>query len=145
MWQLFHKTSRIQAQITLLSLTNIVVPAYRFHKYLVEVNVLVTTTSVIQGYKVTEYLDIVTGETIMGANILRDLMASITDIVGGRSGAYEGKLHDGRLAALNEMKQAAAKLGANAVIGVDIDYEVIGNSMLMVAASGTAVKLMREE
>ncbi|HNQ43746.1 MAG TPA: YbjQ family protein, partial [Candidatus Cloacimonadota bacterium] len=94
---------------------------------------LVTTTSVIQGYKIEQYLDIVTGETIMGANIVRDLMASITDIVGGRSGAYESKLQDGRKEALVEMKQAAMRLGANAVIGVDIDYEVIGSSMLMVA------------
>ena len=106
---------------------------------------LVSTTPIIQGYRVEKYLDIVTGETIMGANILRDLMASITDIVGGRSGAYEEKLHDGRRDAINEMKQAALKLGGNAVIGVDIDYEVIGNSMLMVAASGTAVFLVKEE
>ena len=106
---------------------------------------LTTTTSVIQGYKIEQYLDIVTGETIMGANIVRDLMASITDIVGGRSGAYESKLQDGRKEALVEMKQAAMRLGANAVIGVDIDYEVIGNSMLMVAASGTAVVLKKED
>lgn len=106
---------------------------------------LVSTTSVIQGYKVEKYLDIVTGEIIMGANILRDLMASITDIVGGRSGAYESKLQDGRLVAINEMKQAALRLGANAVIGIDLDYEVIGNSMLLVAASGTAVVLVKEE
>jgi uncharacterized protein YbjQ (UPF0145 family) len=99
---------------------------------------------VIQGYKIEQYLDIVTGETIMGANIVRDLMASITDIVGGRSGAYESKLQDGRKEALVEMKQAAMRLGANAVIGVDIDYEVIGNSMLMVAASGTAVVLKKD-
>ncbi|HOH60636.1 MAG: YbjQ family protein [Candidatus Cloacimonetes bacterium] len=105
---------------------------------------LTTTTSVIQGYKIEQYLDIVTGETIMGANIVRDLMASITDIVGGRSGAYESKLQDGRKEALVEMKQAAMRLGANAVIGVDIDYEVIGNSMLMVAASGTAVVLKKD-
>jgi uncharacterized protein YbjQ (UPF0145 family) len=105
---------------------------------------LTTTTSVIQGYKIEQYLDIVTGETIMGANIVRDLMASITDIVGGRSGAYESKLQDGRKEALGEMKQAAMRLGANAVIGVDIDYEVIGNSMLMVAASGTAVVLKKD-
>lgn len=106
---------------------------------------LVSTTSIIQGYKVEKYLDIVTGEIIMGANILRDLMASITDIVGGRSGAYESKLQDGRLVAINEMKQAALRLGANAVIGIDLDYEVIGNSMLLVAASGTAVVLVKEE
>ncbi|HOA29005.1 MAG: YbjQ family protein [Candidatus Cloacimonetes bacterium] len=105
---------------------------------------LVTTTSVIQGYKIEQYLDIVTGETIMGANIVRDLMASITDIVGGRSGAYESKLQDGRKEALVEMKQAAMRLGANAVIGVDIDYEVIGSSMLMVAASGTAVVMKKD-
>ncbi|MCB5267473.1 MAG: YbjQ family protein [Candidatus Cloacimonetes bacterium] len=105
---------------------------------------LITTTPVIQGFRIVKYLDIVTGETIMGANILRDLMASITDIVGGRSGAYESKLQDGRKAALEEMKNVAMRLGANAVIGVDIDYEVIGNSMLLVAASGTAVVLEQE-
>lgn len=106
---------------------------------------IVSTTPVLEGFRVTRYHDIVTGETIMGANIVRDLMASITDIVGGRSGAYESKLRDGRTQAINEMKQIAAKMGANAVIGVDIDYEVVGQSMLMVSASGTAVTIEARE
>lgn len=100
---------------------------------------ILSTTSTLDGYEITEYLDIVSGEVIMGANIIRDWMAALTDIVGGRSGAYESKLQDGRLDAISEMKQAALRLGANAIIGIDIDYEVIGNSMLMVATSGTAV------
>lgn len=102
---------------------------------------IVSTTPTLEGYRITRYHDVVTGETIMGANIMRDLMASITDIVGGRSGAYESKLRDGRRDAINEMKQLAAKMGANAVVAIDIDYEVIGQSMLMVAASGTAVTI----
>lgn len=102
---------------------------------------IVSTTPTLDGYKIVSYHDIVTGETIMGANIFRDLMASITDIVGGRSGAYESKLREGRADAVNEMKQLAARMGANAVIGVDIDYEVVGQSMLMVSASGTAVTI----
>jgi len=102
---------------------------------------IVSTTPTLEGFRILRYHDIVTGETIMGANILRDFMASITDIVGGRSGAYETKLREGRRDAIDEMKQVAARLGANAVVGVDIDYEVIGQSMLIVAASGTAVTI----
>lgn len=101
---------------------------------------IVTTTSSVEGRRITGYLGIVTGEAIMGANIVRDLFAGITDIIGGRSGAYEAKLADARETALNEMQARAAQLGADAVVGVDLDYEVI-NNMLMVSASGTAVRL----
>jgi Uncharacterized conserved protein len=102
-----------------------------------------TTTPTVEGRPVREYLGIVTGEVIVGANIFRDLFASITDIVGGRSGKYEDVLARARKEALSEMEAEAAKLGGNAVIGVDIDYEVLGQngSMLMVSASGTAVVL----
>ncbi len=100
---------------------------------------IVTTTNTIEGHPVTAYKGIVVGEAIMGANVARDLFAQVTDIVGGRSGAYERKLQDAREVAFRELEQRAADLGANAVVGVDIDYEVVGNSMLMVSASGTAV------
>ncbi|WP_323782400.1 heavy metal-binding domain-containing protein [Thalassovita sp.] len=100
---------------------------------------IVTTTNSIEGRKITGYKGIVVGEAIMGANVVRDMFAGITDIIGGRSGAYESKLQDGRDTALREMEERAAALGANAVVGVDLDYEVVGQSMLMVSASGTAV------
>ncbi|OUS21819.1 hypothetical protein DI396_04635 [Litorivita pollutaquae] len=100
---------------------------------------ITTTTNTIEGYKITDYKGIVVGEAIMGANVVRDLFAGITDIIGGRSGAYESKLADARETAIDELQQRAADLGANAVVGVDLDYEVVGNSMLMVSASGTAV------
>ncbi len=104
---------------------------------------MMTTTSVIEGRPVRDYLGVVTGEVIMGANIFKDLFASIRDIVGGRSGAYEATLRDGRKTALDELAAEARSLGADAVIGIDFDYEVLGKggSMLMVSASGTAVKL----
>ena len=102
---------------------------------------IVTTTPTIEGRPIRTYHGIVTGEAIMGANVVRDFFASITDIVGGRSGAYESKLQDARETALREMQDQAARLGATAVVGVDLDYEVVGNSMLMVSASGTAVTL----
>ncbi|WP_306150958.1 heavy metal-binding domain-containing protein [Roseovarius sp. MMSF_3281] len=102
---------------------------------------IVTTTNGVEGRKITDYRGIVVGEAIMGANIFRDFFAQITDVVGGRSGAYESKLQDARDTALNELEQRAAALGANAVVGVDLDYEVVGESMLMVSASGTAVVL----
>lgn len=102
---------------------------------------LMTTTQSVEGKSVNRYLGIVTGEAIMGANIVRDLFASITDIVGGRSGAYEEKLQQARDIALREMSERAKVRGANAVIGVDLDYEVIRDGMLMVSASGTAVYL----
>ncbi len=100
-----------------------------------------TTTNSIEGHPVREYLGIVTGEVIVGANLFRDLFASITDIVGGRSGKYEDVLARARKQAIAEMEGEAVRLGGNAVIGVDLDYEVLGQngSMLMVSASGTAV------
>jgi uncharacterized protein YbjQ (UPF0145 family) len=104
---------------------------------------LVTTTNSIEGRRIVEYKGLVAGEAILGANLFRDLFASIRDIVGGRSGAYERVLNDARETAVNDMTAQAQALGANAVIGVDIDYETIGSngSMLMVTAAGTAVKL----
>jgi uncharacterized protein YbjQ (UPF0145 family) len=102
---------------------------------------IITTTNTIEGRKITEYRGIVVGEAIMGANVFRDFFAQVTDIVGGRSGAYETKLQDARDAAMNELESRAAVLGANAVVGVDLDYEVVGDSMLMVSVSGTAVLL----
>ncbi|AGA70156.1 hypothetical protein Desdi_2741 [Desulfitobacterium dichloroeliminans LMG P-21439] len=105
---------------------------------------IMTTTPNIDGRKIQSYHGIVTGEAIMGANVIRDVFASITDIIGGRSGAYEEKLQDARQIAFQEMQQNAAQLGANAVVGVDIDYEVVGQSgsMLMVSVSGTAVTVV---
>ncbi len=103
---------------------------------------IMTTTTTIEGRAVREYLGIVTGEVIVGANIFKDLFASVRDIVGGRSGAYESTLRDARKTALDEAAAEARALGADAVIGIDLDYEVLGQggSMLMVTASGTAVK-----
>lgn len=100
---------------------------------------IVTTTPAIEGKSIIEYKGIVTGEAIMGANLVRDIFASITDIVGGRSSAYETKLSDARQIALREMEQQASTRGANAIVGVDLDYEVVREGMLMVTASGTAV------
>ena len=102
---------------------------------------IVSTTPILDGKPVREYLGIVTGEVIAGANIVRDFFASVTDVFGGRSGKYEEVLSRAREEALGEMKAKAAQMGANAVIGVDIDYEVLGKagSMLMVSVSGTAV------
>lgn len=91
--------------------------------------------------EIAEYKGIVSGETVIGANIFRDLFASIRDIVGGRSGEYEEVFREAKDTALEEMKQHALKLGANAIIGIDLDYETVGQSMLMVTASGTAVVL----
>ncbi len=104
---------------------------------------LITTTAMIEGRPVQQYFGIVTGEVIAGANIVRDIFASVTDIFGGRSGKYEDVLSRAREQALAEMTERAQALGANAVIGVDIDYEVLGKagSMLMVSVSGTAVRV----
>ena len=104
---------------------------------------IISTTPTLEGRPVREYLGIVTGEVIVGANIFKDLFAGIRDIVGGRAGAYEGALRDARRTAFDELSYEAERLGADAVVGVDIDYEVVGQtgSMLMVSVSGTAVKL----
>lgn len=105
--------------------------------------VIVTTTPNVEGKKITSYRGVVTGEAILGANIFRDLFAGIRDIVGGRSAAYEKELRRAREIAIDELKAAAAQVGANAVVGVDLDYETVGGqgSMLMVTVSGTAVVL----
>ena len=102
---------------------------------------LVTTTSSLQDKRIIRYLGIVSGETIIGANVFRDFFAGIRDIVGGRSGSYEEVLRQAKETALKEMQQQAMAMGGNAVIGVDLDYEPVGSngSMLMVTASGTAV------
>lgn len=102
---------------------------------------IITTTPSIEGKSIRRYLGLVTGEAIMGANLFKDLFAGIRDLVGGRSATYEQELGRARQIALTEMEDAAQRLGANAVIGVDLDYEVLGqaNGMLMVAVSGTAV------
>lgn len=103
---------------------------------------IIVTTPTLDGKPVLEYLGVVTGEAILGANIVRDFFASITDIVGGRSGAYESSLKSAREIAMKEMADQAKSVGANAIIGVDVDYETVGNgSMLMVSVSGTAVKI----
>jgi uncharacterized protein YbjQ (UPF0145 family) len=102
---------------------------------------LLTTTPVIEGKRVTKYHGIVAGEAILGANLFKDLFAGIRDLVGGRSATYEKELQRARDIALEELRQRAQDLGANAVIGIDLDYEIMGkeNGMLMVSASGTAV------
>lgn len=100
---------------------------------------LLSTTPTLEGGRIIRYNGIVTGEVILGANIFRDLFASIRDIVGGRAGSYETVLRDGRNTAFQEMMAEAQRLGANAIVGIDIDYETLGKSMLMVSVSGTAV------
>lgn len=104
---------------------------------------IVSTTHALQGHHIDDYLGIVTGEAIQGAHIGRDILAGLRDVFGGRSGAYENTLRQAREEALREMVQAARARGADAVIGVDIDYEVLGKAggMLLVTAAGTAVKL----
>ncbi|MFM7299220.1 MAG: heavy metal-binding domain-containing protein [Planctomycetota bacterium] len=102
---------------------------------------ILSTTPTLEGRPIREYRGIVTGEAILGANVFKDLFAGIRDIVGGRAGTYERELGAARKIALDELAEAARKLGANAVVGIDLDYEVIGpnGSMLMFSASGTAV------
>lgn len=101
---------------------------------------IVTTTPSIEGHRITRYFGIVSGETIIGANIIRDISAAITDIVGGRSTAYEKSLIEAKNIALREMMEQATSLGANAIVGVDLDFETVGQgSMMMVSATGTAV------
>ena len=102
---------------------------------------IVTTTPSIEGKSITQYCGVVAGEAILGANMFKDMFAGIRDLVGGRSATYERELQKAREIALKELQERAADLGANAVVGVDLDYEVLGqgNGMLMVSASGTAV------
>ena len=102
---------------------------------------ILSTTPTIEGKTIREYKGVVTGETIIGANLFKDFMAGIRDIVGGRSSAYERVLREAKDTSMKEMQERAEQLGANAIVGIDIDYETIGeaNSMLMVAVSGTAV------
>ncbi|KFL43727.1 hypothetical protein CH76_05280 [Lysinibacillus sp. BF-4] len=102
---------------------------------------LVTTTPQIEGHQIVEYHGIVSGEAIMGANVVRDIFASVTDIIGGRSAAYEDKLAEGREIALKEMEERARAMGANAVIGVDLDFETVREGMMMCVAAGTAVTI----
>ncbi|KHN52041.1 heavy metal-binding domain-containing protein [Pectobacterium fontis] len=104
-----------------------------------------STTPTLEGFTITEYCGVVTGEAILGANIFRDFFASIRDVVGGRSGAYEKELRKARQIAFKELQEQAEDLGANAIVGIDLDYETVGKdgSMLMVTVSGTAVKVRR--
>ncbi|MBQ9285837.1 MAG: heavy metal-binding domain-containing protein [Bacteroidaceae bacterium] len=102
---------------------------------------ILSTTPTIEGHPVREYKGVVTGETIIGANVFKDFLASLTDIFGGRSGSYEKVLIEAKDTAIKEMMQRAMAMGANAIVGIDIDYETVGqsSSMLMVSTSGTAV------
>jgi uncharacterized protein YbjQ (UPF0145 family) len=104
---------------------------------------IITTTANIEGRKITAYHGVCTGEAILGANIIRDLFAGVRDIVGGRSGSYEKVIRGGKDAALEDMTAQAQEMGGNAIVGVDLDYEVLGEkgSMLMVVASGTSVTI----
>ena len=104
---------------------------------------LLTTTPSFEGKPIQEYIGIVTSETIIGANIVKDLFAGIRDIVGGRSGTYERVIEEARISALKELEDKALRLGANAVVGIDLDFETVGGggSMLMVVATGTAVRV----
>lgn len=104
---------------------------------------LLTTTNNIEGHPIQQYIGIVTAETIIGANIFKDLFAGIRDIVGGRSGTYERVIEEARQNALTELQQKAQQMGATAVVGIDLDFETVGSggSMLMVVATGTAVKI----
>ena len=104
---------------------------------------ILTTTSSLQNHEIETYLGLVTGETIIGANLFKDLFASIRDVVGGRSSSYESVLREAKETTLSEMQERAERLGANAIIGIDLDYENLGanGSMLMVVAPGTAVRI----
>lgn len=104
---------------------------------------LLTTTPAVEGKKIVTYYGIVSGETIIGANVLRDFMAGLRDFFGGRSGSYEEVLREAKQTALQEMSNEAERMGANAVVGIDLDYETVGSSgsMLMVTCSGTAVRI----
>lgn len=100
---------------------------------------ILTTTPTLQGKEIERYIGIVSGEAIMGANVVRDFLASVTDIIGGRSSAYENKLSEGRDVAIREMEEKARRMGANAVVGVDLDFETLRDGMMMCVATGTAV------
>ena len=102
---------------------------------------IITTTSTLEGHRITKYLGVVTGEAIVGVNAFKDMFAGITDVIGGRSGTYERELGRARELAFEEMEELAVRLGANAIVGVDLDYEVLGekNGMMMVSVNGTAV------
>lgn len=102
---------------------------------------ILTTTESVEGREIVAYLGVVSGEAVYGANVFRDFFARVRDVVGGRAGGYESVLKDGKATALEDMIEEARALGADAVVGVDLDYESIGQSMLMVSANGTAVKL----
>ncbi|QEC43186.1 heavy metal-binding domain-containing protein [Pseudobacter ginsenosidimutans] len=104
---------------------------------------IVTTTNTIEGNPIQQYLGVISSETIIGANIFKDIFAGLRDIVGGRSGTYERVIQEAKQTALNELQQKAAAIGANAIVGVDLDFETVGGkgSMLMVVATGTAVKV----
>jgi len=103
--------------------------------------ITITTTGNIEGREITAYLGVIAGETILGVNVFKDIAAGFRNIVGGRSGKYEEELRRGRTTALEELEEYAVELGADAVVGVKIDYETVGGQMLMITASGTAVKL----
>ncbi len=107
---------------------------------------IISTTDSLSGYEITQYLGIVTGETIRGANFIRDIMASVTDIVGGRSAAYEEEVGSARQHAIDELTDRASRLGADAVVGISLDYETIGGraAMIMVTATGTAVRINKQ-
>ena len=108
-------------------------------------DLVITTTYNVDGFKIEEYLDIVSGEAVMGANVIRDLFASVTDVVGGRSGQYENRFRRAKELALDEMEEEAEHYGANAVVGVKMVYEMVRESMMMVSAYGTAVKIVPEK
>ena len=101
----------------------------------------IVTTDTIEGRRITAYFGLVSGDAIVGANMFRDLFARVRDVVGGRAGGYEKALRGAKDAAVADMTEAAAALGANAIVGVDLDYETVGDSMLMVSANGTAVRI----
>ena len=102
---------------------------------------LIVTTDAIEGKKIVEYYGIVSGDAIVGANVFRDVFARVRDVVGGRAGGYEAALRGAKDHAVEDMIEEAERLGANAIVGVDLDYEVVGDSMLMVSANGTAVRI----
>jgi len=107
-------------------------------------DLVITTTNNVDGFKIVEYFDIVSGEAVMGANVVRDLFAGVTDIIGGRSGQYEDRFRTAKQLALDEMEEEAEHYGANAIVGIRVVYEMVGESMMMVSAYGTAVKIVPE-